>query len=76
LCGLRLIGGMHTGLDSQYNLSHQVDHGGKQQFPRILYFGGACKQRIDLVGIQQIFHHAARHHADRSLLNKRLEHFP
>src|SRR5437867_10811586 len=67
---------MHTGLDSKYNLSHQVDHGGKQPFPRILYCGGACKPRIDLVGIEQIFQHAARHHADWSLLNKRCEHFP
>src|SRR5262249_23605355 len=30
----------------------------------------------DLVGIEQILQHTAGHHADRSLLNKRLEHFP
>jgi hypothetical protein len=59
---------MHTGLDSQYNLSHQVDHGGKQQFPRILYFGGACKQRIDLVGNEDSPQQATGYQKENRLL--------
>src|SRR3989441_7372166 len=65
---------MHTGLDSKYNLSHKIHYGRKQQLTRILLFGSPCKQCIDPCGIEQILQHATRHHTDRSLCNKRLEH--
>ena len=42
LCRLRLIGGMHAGLDSQHHLSHQIHHRRKQQRTRILHLGSAC----------------------------------
>src|SRR3989442_1398602 len=71
---LGLIGSMHTGLDSKYNLSHKIHYGRKQQLTRILLFGSPCKQCIDPCGIEQILQHATRHHTDRSLCNKRLEH--
>ena len=40
---LRLLGGMHAGLDSQDHLSHQIHHRRKQQRTRILHLGSACK---------------------------------
>ena len=76
LVRLRLIGGMHAGLDTKHDLAHQVYHRRKQQRPRILHFGGACKQRIDPLGIEQMLQHATGHHTDRSLFNKRFEDFP
>src|SRR5882762_11012098 len=67
---------MHAGLDTKHDLAHQVYHRRKQQRPRILHFGGACKQRIDPLGIEQMLQHATGHHTDRSLFNKRFEDFP
>src|SRR5215468_12026599 len=67
---------MHTGLDTQDDLAHQIDHGRKQHRACILYFGRAGKQCIDPLGIEQILQHAPGHHTDRSLFRKRFEDFP
>src|SRR6266699_2157377 len=53
LVRLRLIGGMHTGLDTKYDLAHKIYHGRKQHRAGILHFGSASKQRVDPLSIEQ-----------------------
>ncbi len=76
LVRLRLIGSMHTGVDTQDDLAHKIYHRRKQHRARILHFGSAGKQRVDPLGIEQMLQHATGHHTDRSLFHKWFEHFP
>src|SRR5215471_3290137 len=67
---------MHTGVDTKDDLAHQIYHGRKQHRTRILHFGSASKQRINPLGIEQIFQHTTGHHTDRPLFHKWFEHLP
>jgi len=71
--GLGLIRGVDARLDAQHDLAHEIHHGGESQLAGVLHLGGTLEKCIDPVGIQQTLKHAACHHANRTLLDKRRE---
>jgi hypothetical protein len=67
---MRLIAGMDGGMHPAYHFTHQLHQRGKQELARILVLGGAGKQGVEALGVQEPFQHGAGHHTNGPLFDK------
>jgi hypothetical protein len=65
-----LIGRMDAGMNPEHDFTHQLHKRGKQELARLLLLGGAGKQVVHALGIQEPFQDGSSHDTDGTLLDK------
>src|SRR5690349_1914342 len=69
------VGGMDGGFLAEDNPCHPVDEGGEQERVGVLALGGASRESIEMVGIEDSWQDGSGRDADGLFLNEGLEDF-